>query len=196
VRSQHRYGKRVWDVIPKVQPSKLHIYEYLSSYPCYETLQDRVGFLMRLLSLFLPPERQIRRFQEPHFTLLDLAKLLHEFEISCTSNQSEFNRNRYLMLALSLMVQIKHGNFFHEETLRLNLEEILERQYSGKPIDDLLEKLEDYMIDTHKMSRLIVTMLRKLKAPSDENTRPDWSISDGGAALSRQPELMLPRPRQ
>lgn len=100
------------------------------------------------------------------------------------------------MLGLSLMVQMKHGNFFHEETLRLNLEEILERQYSSKPIDDLLEKLEDYKIDTHKMSRLIVTMLRKFKEPSDENTKPDWSINDGGAALSRQQELMLPRPRQ
>jgi hypothetical protein len=186
----HKYGKRVWDIIPKSHPQKIHLYEYLASYPSFETLQDRTTFIMRLLMTYLPPDRQVKRYQQPVFTLLDLARLLHDFE--CIKRKTEFNKNRFMIRAIALLSQMKHENYFHPESIRLAFEEIIQREYQEKPFDDLIQKMEDYELDAQKFSRLIVQMKRIQLGDSKDSLDPFPS----DANLSMQPELQLPKPRK
>ena len=194
--SQHKYGRRVWDTISKENPDRLHFYEYLASYPCCESLQDRSKFVMKLLSLFIgEEERIVAPNQEPVFTLLDLGKLLFNYESNVnTSTKKEFDKARYLTLGAALLAQTRQGHYFKDESVNLDLDLIMYRKFKHEPFDDILDRLSVYQIDANIFSRLVVSTLRIMN--QTELNESEWNLNDGGCALSRQPELMLPTPRQ
>lgn len=196
--SQNKFGALVWDAIRKANPEKIHFYEYLASYPSCDTLQDRSRFMMKLLSMSIGQNCEadgIRPNQETILTLLDLSKILHQFDLSDNVwAKKEFDRAKYLTLGAALLSRTKQGNFFRDESIDLDLDLIMYRKFKHEPFEDVLDRLSQFEIDVDVFSRMVISILRTEK--KQEVMEGGWDINDGGNALSKQPELRLPQPRQ
>ncbi len=153
---------------------------------------------MKLLSMSIGQNSEadgIRPNQDTILTLLDLSKILHQFDLSDNVwAKKEFDRAKYLTLGAALLSRTKQGNFFSDESIDLDLDLIMYRKFKHEPVEDVLDRLSQFEIDVDVFSRMVISILRTEK--KQEVTEGGWDINDGGNALSKQPELRLPQPRQ